>query len=172
LPAGTVKESAAPAITQDIAMRLNVNGKDHALNEVDEATPLLWVLRDHLGLVGTKYGCGIGQCGACTVHVNGAPVRSCSIPASAAAGQSITTIEGLASKDKLHALQAAWIEHDVAQCGYCQAGQLMSAAALLKQKPKPTDADIDAAMSGNLCRCGTYPRIRKAIHAAAGQASE
>ena len=133
-------------------MRVNINGKDHVLKEVDEATPLLWVLRDHLGLVGTKYGCGIGQCGACTVHLNGTPVRSCSVPVSAAAGQSITTIEGLASKGKLHPLQAAWIEHDVAQCGYCQAGQLMSAAALLKQKPNPTDADIALIE----VQCGDY----------------
>ena len=153
-------------------MRLNVNGKEHAVDGLDESTPLLWVLRDTLGLVGTKYGCGVAQCGACTVHLNGAPVRSCSVPVSAAAGQQITTIEGLAQGDKLHALQTAWIEHDVAQCGYCQAGQLMSAAALLKQKPNPTDADIDAAMNGNICRCGTYPRIRKAIHAAAKQAAK
>lgn len=149
-------------------MRLNINGKEHVVEDADEATPLLWVLRDHLGLVGTKYGCGVAQCGACTVHLNGAPVRSCSIPVSAATGQQITTIEGLAGKDgKLNAVQAAWIEHDVAQCGYCQAGQIMSATALLKSNPKPTDADIDAAMAGNLCRCGTYTRIRKAIHAAA-----
>ena len=154
-------------------MRLQVNDKEHVVEGVDESTPLLWVLRDHLGLVGTKYGCGIGQCGACTVHLNGAPTRSCSIPVSAATGQRITTIEGLAGQDgKLHPLQAAWIEHDVPQCGYCQAGQLMSAAALLKQKPNPSDADIDAAMNGNICRCGTYPRIRKAIHSAAKQAHE
>lgn len=153
-------------------MRLNVNGKELVVNDADEATPLLWVLRDHLGLVGTKYGCGVAQCGACTVHLNGAPVRSCSIPASAVVGQKITTIEGLAGKDgKLSAVQAAWIEHDVAQCGYCQAGQIMSATALLKSNPKPTDADIDAAMAGNLCRCGTYTRIRKAIHAAAAKAN-
>ncbi|HEY5759573.1 MAG TPA: (2Fe-2S)-binding protein [Steroidobacter sp.] len=151
-------------------MRLNVNGKELTVNDADEATPLLWVLRDHLGLVGTKYGCGVAQCGACTVHLNGAPVRSCSIPASAVVGQKVTTIEGLAGKDgKLNAVQAAWIEHDVAQCGYCQAGQIMSATALLKSNPKPTDADIDAAMAGNLCRCGTYTRIRKAIHAAAAK---
>lgn len=153
-------------------MRLNINGKEHAVDDVDEATPLLWVLRDHLGLVGTKYGCGVAQCGACTVHLNGAPVRSCSVPVSAVAGQKVTTIEGLAGKDgKLNAVQAAWIEHDVAQCGYCQAGQIMSATALLKTNPKPTDADIDAAMGGNLCRCGTYTRIRKAIHAAAAKAN-
>lgn len=143
------------------------------MDGLDDSTPLLWVLRDHLGLVGAKYGCGIAQCGACTVHLNGTPVRSCTLPVSAAAGQRITTIEGLASTNgELHALQKAWIEHDVAQCGYCQAGQIMSAAALLKSKPKPTDADIDAAMSGNMCRCGTYTRIRKAIHAAAEQMNE
>lgn len=154
-------------------MRLNVNGKEHVVNDVEESTPLLWVLRDSLGLVGAKYGCGVAQCGACTVHLNGAPVRSCSVPATAAVGREITTIEGLAGADgKLHALQNAWIEHDVAQCGYCQAGQLMSAAALLKQKPHPTDDDIDAAMNGNICRCGTYLRIRKAIHAAAKQTHE
>ena len=154
-------------------MRLNINGKEHVVNDVDEATPLLWVLRDHLGLVGTKYGCGVAQCGACTVHLNGAPVRSCSVPVSAVAGQRVTTIEGLAGKDgKLNAVQAAWIEHDVAQCGYCQAGQIMSATALLASNPKPADADIDAAMAGNLCRCGTYIRIRKAIHAAAAKAGE
>lgn len=151
-------------------MRLTINGKEHVVNDVDESTPLLWVLRDHLGLVGAKYGCGIAQCGACTVHLNGTPVRSCSVPVSAAVGQQVTTIEGLAKPNgELHALQKAWIEHDVAQCGYCQAGQIMSAAALLKSNPKPTDADIDAAMAGNLCRCGTYLRIRKAIHAAANE---
>jgi isoquinoline 1-oxidoreductase subunit alpha len=147
---------------------LTVNGKTRVLDDIDPNTPLLWVLRDHLALVGTKFGCGIGQCGACTVHLNGAAVRSCSITLAAAANQRITTIEGLAAADgKLHALQAAWIEHDVPQCGYCQAGQLMSAAALLKNKPNPSDADIDTAMAGNLCRCGTYLRIRAAIHAAA-----
>jgi isoquinoline 1-oxidoreductase alpha subunit len=147
--------------------QLTVNGQTHQLDDIDPSTPLLWVLRDRLGLVGTKYGCGIAQCGACTVHLNGAPVRSCSIALAAAANQQITTIEGLAKPGTLHALQQAWIDHDVPQCGYCQAGQLMSAAALLKQKPMPTDADIDAAMAGNLCRCGTYLRIRAAIHAAA-----
>ena len=153
-------------------MRLNINGKEHVVNDVAEDTPLLWVLRDHLGLVGAKYGCGVAQCGACTVHLNGAPVRSCSILASAVEGQQITTVEGLASKaGKLNPVQAAWIEHDVAQCGYCQAGQIMAATALLKSNPKPTDADIDAAMAGNLCRCGTYTRIRKAIHAAADKMS-
>lgn len=150
-------------------LRLNVNGKDMAVEDAADDTPLLWVLRDHLNLVGAKFGCGIAQCGACTVHVEGRPVRSCQLPASAVQGQKITTIEGLANPDgTLHALQQAWIDHDVAQCGYCQPGQLMSAAALLKSKPKPTDADIDAAMAGNLCRCATYIRIRKAIHAAAG----
>ena len=154
-------------------MRLTVNGKEHVVNDVDDSTPLLWVLRDSLGLVGTKYGCGVAQCGACTVHLNGSPVRSCSVPVSAVVGQQVTTIEGLAGADgKLHPLQSAWIEHDVPQCGYCQAGQLMSAAALLRQKPKPTDADIDNAMTGNICRCGTYIRIRKAIHAAAQNAGE
>ena len=153
-------------------MQLNVNGKDHDLGSIDESTPLLWVLRDQLNLVGTKYGCGIAQCGACTVHLNGAATRSCVLPVSAAAGQKVTTIEGLANGDKLNAVQTAWIEHDVAQCGYCQAGQIMSATALLQKTPKPSDADIDAAMSGNLCRCGTYQRIRKAIHAAAGTSHE
>jgi isoquinoline 1-oxidoreductase subunit alpha len=147
---------------------LTVNGHTHKLDNIDPATPLLWVLRDHLGLLGTKFGCGIGQCGACTVHLNGAPTRSCSLPLSAVDSQQVTTIEGLARPDgALHPLQQAWIEHDVPQCGYCQAGQLMSAAALLKQKADPSDADIDAAMAGNICRCGTYQRIRAAIHTAA-----
>jgi isoquinoline 1-oxidoreductase subunit alpha len=149
-------------------MRLQVNGKEYTAEGVDGATPLLWVLRDSLGLVGTKYGCGIGACGACTVHLNGEPVRSCSIPAAAAVGQSITTIEGLAPSDEaLHPLQRAWIDQDVPQCGYCQAGQLMAAAALLAKNPDPSDADIDGALSGNLCRCGTYLRIRKAVRLAA-----
>jgi isoquinoline 1-oxidoreductase subunit alpha len=149
--------------------RLNVNGQDMVVEDATDDTPLLWVLRDHLKLVGTKFGCGIAQCGACTVHLNGNATRSCQVPVSAAVGQKVTTIEGLAKQDgTLSALQQAWIDHDVAQCGYCQAGQLMSATALLKSKPKPTDADIDAAMAGNLCRCATYTRIRKAIHAAAG----
>jgi isoquinoline 1-oxidoreductase subunit alpha len=150
-------------------MRLQVNGKEYTAEGVDGATPLLWVLRDSLGLVGTKYGCGIGACGACTVHLNGEPVRSCSIPTAAAVGQSITTIEGLAPSDEaLHPLQRAWIDQDVPQCGYCQAGQLMAAAALLAKNPDPSDADIDGALSGNLCRCGTYLRIRKAVRLAAG----
>jgi isoquinoline 1-oxidoreductase alpha subunit len=145
-----------------------INGKSEAIQDVDPSTPLLWVLRDHLGLVGSKYGCGIAQCGACTVHVDGSPVRSCSTPVSAVQGKSVTTIEGLAvNVGELNPVQQAWIEHDVPQCGYCQAGQIMSATALLKANPNPTDADIDAAMSGNFCRCGTYPRIRAAIHSAA-----
>lgn len=134
--------------------------------DAEPDTPLLWVLRDHLGMTGTKYGCGMALCGACTVHVDGAATRSCVLPLSAVAGKSITTIEGL-SKNRAHAVQTAWLEIDVPQCGYCQSGQIMSAAALLKATPRPSDADIDAAMSGNICRCGTYPRIRKAIHRAA-----
>jgi isoquinoline 1-oxidoreductase alpha subunit len=147
-------------------LRLNVNGKDHDVDVPDD-TPLLWVLRDELKLVGTKFGCGMAQCGACTVHMNGTPVRSCSVPASAVAGQKITTIEGLAQGNALTAVQKAWMEHDVAQCGYCQAGQIMSATALLAQNPNPSDADIDNFMSGNICRCGTYVRIRQAIKSAA-----
>ena len=144
---------------------INVNGK--AL-ETDAApdTPLLWVLRDHLGLTGTKFGCGAALCGACTVHLDGEPIRSCVTPVSAIGDQKITTIEGL-SKDRSHPVQQAWMEIDVPQCGYCQSGQIMSAAALLAKTPKPTDADIDAAMAGNICRCGTYQRIRAAIHRAA-----
>lgn len=146
---------------------LRVNGKSIA-PDVDPNTPLLWVLRDSLGLMGTKFGCGMALCGACTVHVDGAPVRACSTPVSSVADKAITTIEGLApAPGRLHPLQQAWIEHDVPQCGYCQAGQLMSAAALLANTPKPTDADIDNAMAGNLCRCGTYQRVRAAIHSAA-----
>jgi isoquinoline 1-oxidoreductase subunit alpha len=134
--------------------------------EVDPDTPLLWVLRDTLGLVGTKYGCGVAQCGACVVHLNGEAVRSCVTKVSRAAGQKVVTIEGLADKND-HPLQKAWLELDVSQCGYCQAGQIMSAAVLLRENKKPTDADIDAAMAGNICRCGTYLRIRNAIHLAA-----
>ncbi len=153
------------------ALTLHVNGKERTA-DVDPDTPLLWVLRDSLGLVGAKYGCGMALCGACTVLADGAPIRSCSTPVSSVAGKNVTTIEGLAKPSgELHALQQAWIDHDVAQCGYCQAGQLMSAAALLARTPKPTDDDIDAAMAGNICRCGTYLRIRAAIHAAAGQAT-
>ncbi len=133
-------------------------------------TPLLWVLREDLGLTGTKFGCGIGQCGACTVHVDGDAAKSCQLPVSAVEGKSITTIEGL-SDDSDHPLQVAWIEEQVPQCGYCQSGQIMAAAALLADTPKPSDADIDAAMSGNICRCGTYQRIRKAVHRAAGGTS-
>jgi aerobic-type carbon monoxide dehydrogenase small subunit (CoxS/CutS family) len=147
-------------------LRLNVNGQERTIDGVADDTPLLWVLRDELKLIGTKFGCGVAQCGACTVHLNGSPVRSCSIPASAVAGQKITTVEGLANGAVLSALQQAWIDHDVAQCGYCQAGQLMTATALLKQHPNPTDTQIDQVMT-NYCRCGTYVRIRKAIHAAA-----
>ena len=134
--------------------------------DAEPDTPLLWVLRDHLGLTGTKFGCGMALCGACTVHIDGAPARSCVLPLRAAAGKSITTIEGL-SRNRSHAVQRAWLEIDVPQCGYCQSGQIMSAAALLAANPEPSDADIDAAMSGNICRCGTYSRIRKAIHRAA-----
>ena len=149
-------------------LNLRVNGKEHTVEGIDPSTPLLWVLRDSLGLLGTKFGCGMTMCGACTVHVNGAPIRACSTPAASVAGQEITTIEGLAkSATQLHPLQEAWIAHDVPQCGYCQAGQLMSAAALLARTPQPTDSDIDAAMAGNICRCGTYQRVRAAIHSAA-----
>ncbi len=146
-------------------VELSVNGELHQL-DVSPEMPLLWVLRDKLKLMGTKYGCGIAQCGACTVHVDGRPMRSCVLPVSAVSGE-VTTIEGLADGGSLHPLQEAWIEHDVAQCGYCQAGQIMSAAALLADNNKPSDEDIDAALAGNYCRCGTYVRIRKAIHSAA-----
>jgi isoquinoline 1-oxidoreductase subunit alpha len=146
-------------------IKLNVNGKDVEA-DVEDDTPLLWVLRDTLGLTGTKFGCGMALCGACTVHLNGAPVRSCVTPVTAVGDQKVTTIEGL-SANRSHPLQKAWLELDVPQCGYCQSGQIMSAAALLAQKPTPTDRDIDEAMSGNLCRCGTYQRIRAAIHRAA-----
>ncbi len=148
-----------------MAINLTVNGRPSSV-DVPPDTPLLWVIRDVLNLHGTKYGCGIGQCGACTVHLGGAAVRSCLTPVSAAANAHITTIEGL-SHDGQHPLQRAWIEVDVPQCGYCQAGQIMSAAALLSKHPHPTDQDINAAMNGNLCRCGTYLRIREAIHKAA-----
>ena len=154
-------------------MKLNINGSSHELGDIDPSTPLLWVLRDTLGLVGTKFGCGIAQCSACTVHLDGKPIQSCQLPVGAVGEQRVTTIEGLAAADgTLHPVQQAWIEEDVPQCGYCQAGQLMSAAALLAQTPKPTDADIDAAMSRHLCRCGTYNRIRKAIHRAADTKAE
>jgi isoquinoline 1-oxidoreductase alpha subunit len=144
---------------------LLVNKQKHQV-DVDGDTPMLWVLRDHLNLVGTKYGCGIAQCGACTIHVDGVAARSCSVPISTVAGKSITTIEGLSEKGD-HPVQKAWIEHDVPQCGYCQAGQIMNAAALLKSNPSPSDADIDTAMRGNICRCGTYVRIKAAIKTAA-----
>ena len=140
---------------------LNINGEKHNL-DLDPNTPLLWVLRDHLNLVGTKFGCGIAQCGACTVHFNGAAVRSCQLPVSSVAGNEITTIEGL-SENGDHPVQQAWLEIDVPQCGYCQAGQIMSASALLKQTPNPTDSEIENAMNGNICRCGTYTRIKAAI---------
>ena len=151
-------------------MKIIVNGQPH---EVDAPAdmPLLWVLRDLVGLTGTKFGCGMALCGACTVHLDGQPVRSCVTPAASVAGKAITTIEGL-SKDGTHPVQRAWQEVDVVQCGYCQSGQVMTAAALIKQKPEPTDSDIDAAMAGNLCRCGTYQRIRTAVHRAAALARE
>jgi len=144
---------------------LSINGKQHEV-DVDPSTPILWVLRDHLDLVGTKYGCGIAQCGACTVLLGDVAVRSCSLPVSQVGQQKITTIEGL-SENGDHPLQLAWLENDVPQCGYCQAGQIMNAAALLKANPNPTDEEIEAAMNGNICRCGTYTRIKKAIKAAA-----
>ena len=147
--------------------RLTINGQTQEV-DVDPDTPLLWVLRDTLGLTGTKFGCGIAQCGACTVHVDGVATRSCSVPVSAAEGSQITTIEGLSTNGVLHPVQNAWIAHDVPQCGYCQSGMIMAVAALLKENPQPSDADIDAAIT-NICRCGTYARIRTAIHTA-GQA--
>lgn len=151
---------------------LNINGQTMDIGEIDPSTPLLWVLRDELGLVGTKYGCGIAQCGACTVHLDGAPVRSCQIPVGTLENQQITTIEGLAAADgTLNPVQQAWMEHDVPQCGYCQAGQIMSATALLRNNPNPSDAEIDAAMSGNICRCATYIRIKAAIKTAAQRVS-
>ena len=146
--------------------RLNINGKTHNV-DVDPSTPLLWAIRDTVGMTGTKFGCGAQLCGACTVHLDGKPVRSCGTPVSAAEGKKITTIEGIGATPVGKRVQAAWAALDVPQCGYCQSGQIMSAAALLAEKPKPTDADIDNAMAGNLCRCGTYPRIRAAIHMAA-----
>ncbi len=145
---------------------LIINGETHEL-DVDPTTPLLWVIREQAGLTGTKFGCGIAQCGACTVHLDGAPIRSCVTPVRAADGRQITTIEGVRTADSLHPVQQAWIDEQVPQCGYCQSGQVMSAVALLESNPTPSDADIDAAMSGNICRCGTYPRIRKGIKRAA-----
>jgi len=146
-------------------VRLSINGKAYNV-DVEPETPLLWAIREQVGLTGTKYGCGVAQCGACTVHLDGVPVRSCAMPVSAAAGKKITTIEGLAAGGTLTKVQKAWVDHEVPQCGYCQSGMIMAAAALLKAKPKPTDADIDAAMT-NICRCGTFQEVRKAIHAAA-----
>ncbi|WP_396440987.1 (2Fe-2S)-binding protein [Limnohabitans sp.] len=146
-------------------MKLSVNGKSHTL-DVEPEMPLLWALRDELDIKGPKFGCGVAQCGSCTVLLNGEPVRSCTYPVSGASGQKVITIEGLADKGRLHAVQQAWIDHQVPQCGYCQGGQMLAAVALLKKKPKPTDEDIDAAMT-NICRCGTYARMRTAIHAAA-----
>jgi isoquinoline 1-oxidoreductase alpha subunit len=146
-------------------IRLSINGKTHDI-DVDPNTPLLWAIREQVGLTGTKYGCGIAQCGACTVHIDGAPIRSCSFPVSAAVGKRVTTIEGLAQGNTLHKVQQAWIAHDVPQCGYCQSGMIMAVAALLKEKPKPTDADINAAIT-NICRCGTFQQVREAIHMAA-----
>ena len=151
-------------------MKLTVNGTEHEV-DVEPEMPLLWVLRDELNIKGPKYGCGIAQCGACTVHVDGMAVRSCQLPVGDLEGE-VTTIEGLGTPESLHAVQAAWVAHQVAQCGYCQSGQIMQAAALLDLNPEPTDAEIDAVMSGNLCRCGTYPRIRAAIHDAAQKMSE
>ena len=148
--------------------RLTVNGQQQELN-VDPDTPLLWVLRDTLGLTGTRYGCGIAQCGACTVHIGGVATRSCSVPVSAVEGSAITTIEGLSANGELHPVQKAWIAHDVPQCGYCQSGMIMAVTALLKEKPKPTDADIDRAIT-NICRCGTFQQVRAAIHAAVSAA--
>ena len=148
-----------------MSTRFKINGKSVDV-KAEPDTPLLWVIRDEIGLTGTKYGCGMALCGACTVHLDGQPVRSCQTPVSAVAGKSVATVESL-SRNNTHPLQVAWIKHDVPQCGYCQSGQLMSAAALLKQNKNPSDAEIDAAMSGNICRCGTYPRIRAAIKSAA-----
>ena len=148
--------------------RLTINGKAQDV-DVDPNTPLLWVLREQVGLTGTKYGCGIAQCGACTVHIDGVATRSCSVPVSEAVGKQITTIEGLAQNGILHRVQKAWLDGDVPQCGYCQSGMIMAVAALLKDKPKPTDADIDAAIT-NICRCGTFQQVRAAIHAAAANA--
>jgi isoquinoline 1-oxidoreductase alpha subunit len=150
-----------------MATRFSVNGKNVDV-KAEADTPLLWVIRDEIGLTGTKFGCGMALCGACTVHLDGVPVRSCQTPVSAAEGKNVTTIEAMASTEIGKKVQAAWVALDVPQCGYCQSGQIMSAVALLTAKPKPTDADIDTAMSGNICRCGTYPRIRAAIQTAAG----
>ena len=152
-------------------MRLNVDGTTHDV-DVEDDMPLLWVLRDEIGIKGVKYGCGIAQCGACTVHIDGVAVRSCQTWAADAVGAEVTTINGLGTPDAMHAVQAAWAEHQVAQCGYCQSGQIMQAASMLAEIPNPTDEDIDAEMSGNLCRCGTYPQIRAAIVTAAAKLRE
>lgn len=151
-------------------MKITVNGTQHEI-DVEPDMPLLWVLRDELGITGPKYGCGIAQCGACTVHIDGVATKSCQVAAEDIDGE-IVTIEGLGTPDALHAVQSAWIEHQVAQCGYCQSGQMMTAAAFVLETPNPTDADIDDAMSGNLCRCGTYPRIRAAVKTAAKNLNE
>jgi isoquinoline 1-oxidoreductase alpha subunit len=150
-------------------VRLSINGKTFNV-DVDDNTPLLWAIREQVGLTGTKYGCGVAQCGACTVHLDGVPIRSCSFPVSAAAGKKITTIEGLAEGGKLNKVQQAWIQHDVPQCGYCQSGMIMAVTALLKEKPKPTDADINAAIT-NICRCGTFQQVREAIHSISKQSA-
>ena len=152
-------------------MQLFVNGKEREI-DVEDDMPLLWLLRDELGITGVKYGCGIAQCGACTVHMDGVAVRSCQVSAATAQGTNIVTIEGLGTPEAMHALQEAWVEHQVAQCGYCQSGQIMQAATLLDTHPDPTDTDIDQVMSGNLCRCGTYPRIRAAVKSAASKLKE
>ncbi|WP_050602806.1 (2Fe-2S)-binding protein [Ruegeria sp. 6PALISEP08] len=153
-----------------MATALKINGKQHQVDLPDDV-PLLWVLRDEVGLTGTKFGCGVAACGACTVHIDGEAVRSCQVALSDVWGD-VTTIEGIGSPDSLAAIQQAWVDHQVAQCGYCQSGQIMQAAALLAENPSPTNADIDDAMQGNLCRCGTYPRLRAAIHDAAGKLKE
>ena len=151
--------------------QLNINGENREVEAVPN-TPLLWVLRDNLGLTGTKYGCGVAQCGACTVHLDGTAVRSCSTPVSTVGNKKVTTIEGLATADTLHPVQQAWMQENVPQCGYCQSGQIMSAVALIEKNPTPSDSDIEAAMSGNICRCGTYERIRKAIKRASNTAAK
>ena len=158
-------------MVKDAPMQLFVNGKEREV-DVEDDMPLLWLLRDELGLTGVKYGCGIAQCGACTVHMDGVAVRSCQVSAATAQGTNIVTIEGLGTPEAMHALQEAWVEHQVAQCGYCQSGQIMQAATLLDTHPDPTDTDIDQVMSGNLCRCGTYPRIRAAVKSAASKLKE
>jgi isoquinoline 1-oxidoreductase subunit alpha len=150
-----------------VAIRITVNGSEHLL-DAEPDMPLLWAIREHIGLTGTKFGCGISQCGACTVHLNGRAIRSCTTPLSLADGGTLVTIEGLAGGGPLHAVQQAWIEHQVPQCGYCQSGMIMAVAALLAEHPQPTDADIDAGIT-NICRCGTFERVRRAIHAAAGE---